>query len=167
LTAEAVEALFRSGCDVQYVVAGRGPDEEAVRRWCVERPQFSTFLGYVPNAGSTLTPTLDVLSLPTSNDGMPMAIVEAMAHGVVVISTPIGGIPDLVDDGVTGFLIRERTSQQIAASLRVLAHNPTLLRKMSAAALERHRTHFSADAMRHAYEALYAALGRSITAITV
>jgi glycosyltransferase involved in cell wall biosynthesis len=67
-----------------------------------------------------LLPEVDVFALLTNNDGMPMAIIEAMSCGIPVISTRVGGIPALIANGQTGFLV-QRSGAAFAAALSSLA----------------------------------------------
>jgi glycosyltransferase involved in cell wall biosynthesis len=67
----------------------------------------------------------------------PMAILEAMAHGVPVIASRIGGLPELVDDGVTGLLFDPGDPQDLARAVAALWRDPDLCRRLGWAARER------------------------------
>jgi glycosyltransferase involved in cell wall biosynthesis len=62
----------------------------------------------------------DVFVLPSYHEGVPMALLEAMAHGLPVITTPVGGIPDAVTDGVEGLLVQPGEKEQLARALEVM-----------------------------------------------
>lgn len=64
----------------------------------------------------------------THRKGTPVVLMEAMASGLPVVSTYHGGIPELVRDGVTGFLVEERNSEALADKMEVLINNPELRR---------------------------------------
>lgn len=66
-------------------------------------------------------------------DNLPTVIVEAMAAGLPVISTPVAGIPEMVEDSVSGFLVPERSPEALAPRLRELLSNATLARQMGEA----------------------------------
>lgn len=68
----------------------------------------------------------DIFVYPSFNEGMPMAILEAMACGLPVIASKVGGIPDLVHDGLNGILIEPRNPDQLATALIKLALDPNL-----------------------------------------
>lgn len=72
----------------------------------------------------------DVLLLPSFNEGLPMSILEAMSYGLPVISTPIAGIPEAVEDGVNGFLIQPGDSKALAEKIDILANDKELREKM-------------------------------------
>ena len=74
---------------------------------------------------------VDIFVFPSWNEGSPLVILEAMATGCPVISTDdVGGIPDLVDDGVTGVLVEKENPRQIADAIMRLIRRPALRRKM-------------------------------------
>lgn len=72
----------------------------------------------------------DILILPSYDEGLPMSILEAVAHGLPVISTPVGGIPDSVEDGVNGFLIQPGDYKALAEKIELLANDQKLREKM-------------------------------------
>jgi len=79
----------------------------------------------------------DVFVLTSDHEGTPNVILEAMACGLPVVATAVGGVPDLVQDGVTGFLCAPRDTAGIVAALARLAGDPVLRREMG----ERARVH--------------------------
>ncbi|MBU9766754.1 glycosyltransferase family 4 protein [Mycobacterium sp. TNTM28] len=68
----------------------------------------------------------DIFALPSHDEGLPMAILEAMAHGVVPVSTPVGAIPEAVVDGVTGLLVPPGEPAALAAALQRLTTDDAL-----------------------------------------
>jgi glycosyltransferase involved in cell wall biosynthesis len=89
---------------------------------------------------------LDVLVLPSWTEGLPLAVLEAMAHGRPVVATPVGGTPELVADGETGVLVPPRDPAALAAALRRLLGDPELRRRMGEAGYRRAAERFSAEA---------------------
>lgn len=89
-----------------------------------------------------------VFVLPTQYDaeGQPLAIIEAMAWGLPVVATAYRGIPDLVEDGVTGILIPSNEPVLIARAIRRIAYDPDVLQAMSQASRARFEAHFSSEA---------------------
>lgn len=72
----------------------------------------------------------DLLVLPSYNEGLPMSILEAMAYGKPIISTPVGGIPEAVEDGVNGFLIQPGDYKALAEKIDLLTNDNKLREKM-------------------------------------
>jgi glycosyltransferase involved in cell wall biosynthesis len=83
------------------------------------------FAGFVPGAGA-LMPAFDIFALSSRFETLPLSIMEAMAHGLPVVSTRVGGVPDLVADGVTGLLVREGDIRALADALARLAAEDSL-----------------------------------------
>ena len=97
-----------------------------------------SFKGFVPNNKLRVKySSASVFILPSIQDGFGMVFAEAMACGCPVIATTNTGAPDLVTDGVEGFIVPIRSPQSIADRLQQLADQPELRKKMGRAALAR------------------------------
>ena len=72
-----------------------------------------------------------VLLHPTYWDGVPLSILEALAMGLTVISTPVGGIPDTIKNEINGLILQENTPEKIADALSLYANNRLLLEEIS------------------------------------
>jgi glycosyltransferase involved in cell wall biosynthesis len=77
-----------------------------------------------------------VFALPSRAEGLPMALLEAMAHGMACVASPVGGIPELVREGHNGLLVPPGEPARLAAALRALLDDPGLRRRLGAAARE-------------------------------
>lgn len=144
---------------VSGVIIGAGPDAEALQRAARERgiSDRVEFVGWSDDARAWL-PTFDVFVLPSRLEALPMTIVEAMLAGVAVVSTDVGGVRELIDDGVTGLLVPAGDSSALAAAVKELLDDPFRRGVIAAAGEQRARSEFTSDAMARAYEALYAEL---------
>jgi glycosyltransferase involved in cell wall biosynthesis len=98
---------------------------------------------------------LDVLALPSWTEGLPLVVLEAMAHGRAVVATPVGGTPEVVVDGETGLLVPPRDVDALADALRRLLDDPGLRNRLGEAGRRRVRERFSADAMTRRVLELY------------
>lgn len=107
--------------------------------------------------------TLDVLVQPSRADNLPLAILEAMAAGLPVIGTRVGGIPELVVDGETGLLVEPERPEELAAALDSLAADPVRRAELGRRGRERVREHFSADGVAARTVELYEELCGSST----
>jgi len=84
-----------------------------------------TFTGWVDEAAArALLAHADALVLPSHNEGLPMAILEASAHGLPVVTTPVGAIPDVITDGRNGLLVPPGDIPALQAALKRIITNP-------------------------------------------
>jgi glycosyltransferase involved in cell wall biosynthesis len=90
------------------------------------------FAGYQPQPERYL-PAMDVFTLSSQSEGMPLTVLEAWAAGVPVVATRVGGLPDLVDDGRTGILVEFDDQDALARSLCDLLADPDLATRLRGA----------------------------------
>ncbi|MEO1245959.1 MAG: glycosyltransferase family 4 protein [Pseudomonadota bacterium] len=102
---------------------------------------------------------MDVLVLPSRAEGLPMAVLEAMACGLPVVATDVGDVGELVRSGETGYLIPEPDGALLAEALRSLFAAAGRPAQLGAAARRLVETRFSTGSMTSRYEALYENLG--------
>jgi L-malate glycosyltransferase len=136
------------------VLCGDGPDAGACLRRLDEAglTRQVRFLGEQSDLGPVMAAS-DVFLLPTAGEGFGLAALEAMAAGVPVVGTRAGGLPEVVEDGVSGFLLPVHAVGAMAdAALRLL--DPACHRAMAEAARQQ-AGHFSATRVVPRYEALY------------
>jgi glycosyltransferase involved in cell wall biosynthesis len=93
----------------------------------------------------------DVAALTSAHEAMPMALLEAMAAGLPVVATDVGGVAGVVADGETGVLVPPRDPEAVARALERLAGDGELRRRMGAAGRERCRRQWNAEAMADSY----------------
>ncbi len=120
LLVEAVRRLRDEGVDVELVLAGEGPMrpaiEDAIRRW--DLADSIRITGWIDNAAvRTAVDGARALVLPSFAEGLPVAIMEALALGRPVISTMVAGIPELVDDDC-GWLVPAGSVEALADAMR-------------------------------------------------
>jgi glycosyltransferase involved in cell wall biosynthesis len=158
---DALTSLAREGDPVRFAIVGNGPlrDEVAAR---VEAPPLagSTLLLGFENGPYPYLDGLDAFVLPSLWEGLPMAVLEAMASGLPVIATAVNGTPEAVEDGVTGYLVPPGDPVALAARLRSLAGDEERRREMGEAARRAFEGRFDADQMVERLLAVY----RSATA---
>lgn len=100
-----------------------------------------------------------VYVLPSYHEGLPMSVLEAMAHGMPVVSTPVGGIPEAVRDGVEGFLVAPGDVVALSDRLERLLADPGLRGSMGAAARRRAESEFGVAGIVERWVELYRELG--------
>ncbi len=106
-----------------------------------------TILRHVPwdELMATIVPAFDIFVLPAIFDYSPYAVIEAMAQGVPVIAGRAGGIPEMVSDGNTGFLLKSRNDDELAGRIELLLDNRERVRQMGENARVHAQTHYSAS----------------------
>lgn len=131
---EALGRLATSGLDWRAVIAGDG--DAAPYRAEVERLGLAprvTFPGWLEEAQThARLSRAALLVLPSEAEGLPMAVVEAFAWGVPVVSTPVGSTPDILHDGVEGLMVPVGDAPALAAALQRLIADPALRRELGA-----------------------------------
>jgi glycosyltransferase involved in cell wall biosynthesis len=155
----AVALLSSEFPTLRLEIAGTGPQQENLER---ERNRLSLagqvrFLGWQGDIRSTLR-TWDIFAMPSLDEGLPIAILEAMAEGLPVVATSVGGVPELVVDGQTGYLVPPSDVAALTQRLRVLILDPKRRQAMGVAGWQRVREHFSIDRMVAEIAAVYDSL---------
>ena len=92
------------------------------------------FLGWITGEDKErLFERAGVYCLPSKNEGMPVSVLEAMAHGVPTITTPVGGVPQVIDDGANGYLMPVDDGDRLSELLCELMDSPDLRMSIGAA----------------------------------
>lgn len=140
----------------RLVMIGDGPELGACKELARELGIFErcTFPGTY-DAIWELLPQADVFFLPSDYESFGLSALEAMACGVPVVASNTGGLPEVVEDGVSGFLHTPGNVDAMAASIRKLLSDDELAKKMGAAARERASSKFRREALLPVWEAYY------------
>jgi glycosyltransferase involved in cell wall biosynthesis len=145
LLSAAVE-LKRQGLDYQIRIVGGGPlrhllEQQANKLDVVDRVQFVPHTNDVPG----LLAQAAFLAHTADNEGCPNAVMEAMACGRAVVATDVGDVPRLVDDGITGFLVRQGDEALLAERMATLITDRGLCSRMGEAARQKAERDFGLD----------------------
>lgn len=153
----AAEQLASRKMDVRVVVAGSGPERERLEAIVSASPLLAgrvMFLGAQDNVPQLLN-AFDVFVLPSLTEGMSNTILEAMATGLPVLATGVGGNPELVEDCVTGMLFTPGDAEKLGAQMDILLGDEVLRARYGAEARRRAVADFSLDRMLANYRDLY------------
>jgi colanic acid/amylovoran biosynthesis glycosyltransferase len=145
LLLEAMAELCRRGVAAALTLVGDGPDRDALAQaaQCLAISDSVTFRGSLePNDVAALYRTTDVFCLPSFAEGLPVVLMEAMAHGLPVVTTRIAGISELVEDGVNGAVVPAGRVDRLADELARLAADPVLRARWGQAGSERVRREY-------------------------
>ena len=169
---KALEVLFEAAAlllaefpTLKVLVAGDGPErarlEEGARRLGVADTVL--FLGIRRDVPAVLA-AVDVAVLSSDYEGSPLSVMEYMAAAKPVVSTRVGGVPELVAEDVHGLLVEPRDPEALAEAVARLLRDPALARRLGAEGRRRQQREFSLEAMvgriEDLYEELWLASGR-------
>jgi colanic acid/amylovoran biosynthesis glycosyltransferase len=167
---QAVAQVIASGRNLSYTIVGEGPLRAELLR-LVEELDLSKhvqLLGWrtrdqvvdlIEAAHVLLAPS--VTAADGDEEGIPNSVKEAMASGMQVVSTNHGGIPELVEDGVSGYLVPQRDVEAIADRLRQLIDHPQAWANMGQAARKRVMAEFDIDKLNDELVRLYAGIAKT------
>lgn len=146
----------------RLVIAGSGPEAaeiEQIARDCGVADRVC-FAGHMPDPGS-LYAASDLFVLASRGEGLPLVVAEAGYFGLPVVTTRVGGTPEIVLDGETGLLVEAGDVDGLREAILRLSADPSLRRRLGAAARARVKAGFTVPTMTRAFEASYLDLLRS------
>ena len=152
----ACKALVGAIPDLVLLVAGEGdqsgPLEQEVRDLGITGNV--KFLGFREDVPSLLQ-AIDVFALPSLSEGLPLSLLEALALQKPVVATNVGGIPEIVEDGVTGFLVPPRNPEALAEKILLFLRHPDIAADFGRSGRRRVQEAFSLEQMIQEYQSLY------------
>lgn len=124
-------------------IAGDGKELEALRKYSTDHDLSIEFPGYVRDKQKlAIFKNTHLYVFPSAHEGMPLSVLEAMAFGLPVITTRVGGIPDFFEDGKMGLFLDNRKPEHIAEKITYLLDRPELMKQMSEYNFHYAREHF-------------------------
>ena len=158
--AVGVVASRRPG--VELVIVGDGEERRAIEAaasaaGCADRVHL---VGYRPDV-RRLLPAFDVYANSSISEGISLTILEAMAAGVPVVATRVGGTPEVILDGLTGLLVESRSVAEMASAVGLLASEPGRRQQLASAGRIRVEECFGLDRMVASYAREYLRQGRA------
>jgi L-malate glycosyltransferase len=141
---------------VQFVLVGDGPLRPRLEQMAREL-SLSDRISFLGDRGDipAVLAALDISVLPSASESLSNVILESMAAGVAVVASEVGGSPELVENGKTGWLFPRDNEDRFAAALETLVTQPELCRQMGTNARERARSRYSISTVRQQYQHLY------------
>ncbi len=152
----AARIILQYRPDSHFIILGRGAEECALK---AEAKALGIqnrlhLLGYRDDASRWLA-TMDVFTLPSLSEGLPLSLLEAMAAGIPAVVTGVGGMPEVIHDGETGFIVPPRNPEAMAEKILYLLEDPAVAAGLAAAGRSQVRQRFSLEAMVRQYTSLY------------
>ena len=160
---KALDVLVRAAAELlpehpglRVLIAGEGPERERLESLAAELgvAEAVTLLGLRSDVPDVLA-ALDVAVVSSSFEGTPLAVLEYMDAGLPVVSTRVGGVPDLIDDGEHGLLVEPGDPAALASAIGALLRDPERARRMGRAGRERRRSEFTIDNTVRTLERMY------------
>lgn len=145
---EAARILLRQGANVKVLVVGDGSIRQDLMTQTRDLgiSENVVFLGHREDTDE-LVQALDIFVLPSLSEGIPMALLEAMAASRAVVASRVGGIPEIIEEGFEGFLVEPMDVDSLAERCHRLIESPDVARKMGEQARKRVERDFSSTAM--------------------
>jgi len=153
---DAAADVLRRFPDARFEIVGTGPELERLvaRSRARNVAQAFEFLGHREDVTARLM-AADIFALPSRSEAFPNSVLEAMAAGLPIVASGVGGIPELVDSGRTGLLVRPGDPKELADRLCDLMADPARARRLGEAARSEASSRYSFDRMVAAFEGLY------------
>jgi glycosyltransferase involved in cell wall biosynthesis len=156
----AVSLLKRSyPGSFRCVLVGHGPEQEKLQALINELglAEQMKFVGRRDDIADVVR-SLDIAVLPSNYEGSPLTILEYMAGAAPIVATAVGGVPELIEDGVHGLLVEPRDPDALAAAIRRLLEDRVLASRLGTAARERQYANYDLDVVVGRLERLYTEL---------
>ena len=166
------ETLLRAWADILrahpsavLLVVGDGHERQAMEKLAAdlgiapagEGTGGVRFLGFRSDVADLLA-AVDLFVLPSLSEGLPLSILEAMTHGLPIVATDVGGIPELITDGVEGLLVTPKDAPGLARAIGRMAASGELRSMLGNKGRQRAKSDFSFEEMLRRYDAVYRAL---------
>ena len=151
--------LIQQKLNLHLLVVGEGELESQIRRQISEMgiENHVTLTGFRSDVLSLIA-ACDVVVMPSRWEGLPMALLEAMALEKPVVATSVGGIPNVIRDGENGLLVSAGNMTMLEEKLNLILHDKVLYKRVSEHAKSTILDHYSAKTVSNRYEELYDAV---------
>jgi glycosyltransferase involved in cell wall biosynthesis len=161
---QVVAALRERGVKAVVCLVGDGPDREPLEELAhdLDIARASYFAGYQSDVAGFYR-LFDAFFLPSVNEGTPVGAIEALATGTPVVANRVGGVPDVVRDGIDGYLVEPGDVEGAAERLETLARDPALRTRLGEAGRERVRARYAVTRLVDDVDRLYRSLLESKT----
>lgn len=156
---EAAEITTRTHPEARFVIVGDGEEREKLQAQVkVKGLQDKVlFLGYRNDIQNVMS-QLDFVVLSSLWEGLPLTPIEAYSVGKTVVGTAVDGTPEIICDGVDGYLVEPRNQMQLAEKMNELIENPEMQESMGIQAMKRYQDEFSFEKLSQRYIDFYEGL---------
>jgi glycosyltransferase involved in cell wall biosynthesis len=153
---QAASEIVRQYPDTRFLLVGDGPERAALERLAGEAGiAGATIFAGIRDDVPALLAAMDIFVLPSLIEGMPMALLEAMAARKPVVATRVGAVPQVIDDGKNGVLVAPGDAAALAAGIKRVLRDAAAAQGWAEAAYRTVEQEYSAAVMAEHYAALY------------
>lgn len=131
---EAISLIVKNYRNALLILVGGDREEYAMKKYCLEKKlqDYVLFTGHLLRKDVIeIFRASNIFILPSYNEGFPLVILEAMAAGLPIVATPVGAIPEIIENGVNGFLIPPKDPLKLAEKIAFLIENKSLRESMA------------------------------------
>lgn len=155
LALEAIEQIIPDFPSLRYVIVGDGSEQETLAKQVTEKglQENVFFMGHVENAGSLMR-AFDLCTLTSRSEALAYVIIEASHAGVPVVATKVGGVPEIIEDGEHGYLVKNNDPDALAAAYKKILTDTDLHTELSTT-ISKRAEHFTLNAMCHKTQEIY------------
>ena len=160
---KAIALVKKQNPDIKLSIAGSGPQKQELQQLVVDLDLEKNifFTGKLqPDEVAKLYQNADVMLNPTSVDNMPNSVLEAMATGVAIVTTNVGGIPYIVENNKTALLVEVNNEEAMAEKIMLLLGDKTLYEDLVSNGLEEVQQ-YGWDEIKQQWLNLYKSLGKT------
>jgi glycosyltransferase involved in cell wall biosynthesis len=152
----AAEEVLKNRKDVKFVLIGNGPIRKSLEEHVIRKgiAEYFEFKGKSNNVQEELG-NFDIFVIPSLSEGISNAVLEAMAMEIPVVATSVDGNLEIIEDGVSGFLVSPKDSSAIANKILEILNSPTKMKEVGCRAREIIIEQFSINKMTKNYVELY------------
>jgi glycosyltransferase involved in cell wall biosynthesis len=155
---KAIPLVTKEYKKVIFIFVGGGKEQDSMLKFC-QREKLEKYVkltGYLFNdALIHILHSSDIFTLPSYSEGFPLVILEAMAAGLPIVSTPVGAISEVIENGENGFLVRPGDHEALAEKITCLIKNEGLRRKMGSNNVEKIREKYDLRIVAKIFEKSY------------
>ena len=155
---QAAVLLNRRKGGLHFVIVGGGEKESEMRRFCRDNhmEEQTSFMGFVNKKQVIrILNASDIFVLPSYSEGFPMVILEAMAAGLPIVATKVGAVPEIIEEGSNGFLVRIKDANDLYHKVSVLVGNKNLRLKMGKKNMSQVAERYSIDSVAKIFDEIY------------
>jgi glycosyltransferase involved in cell wall biosynthesis len=153
---EAMSIVVQQGLDVRLTLLGEGGLRDKLERQIVrlELEDRVVMPGFIENASQFFS-CFDLLVMPSLTEGLPITLLEAMRAKLPIVASSVGGIPDVLEDGVGGILVQPENVKELAAAITKLVSSSSLCKQLATNSYFVFKQNYSASQMAQEYIKLY------------